>query len=436
MAWNFHQYYTNRTDGLIGQLILTDTQEQRLKDLRKKVRLRTKDIFDEAKAVVKEINQFKLTQEKVQAKLAKTKIRYLSQDEQEKVAQLIYGLDDEAREEFIKLTPRFWTQGSFQYNTLNCPFHPGQEMDIDDGTYLPMPIFESEPKIGHTLLLLLVDSSLKSLEAENTHWYFEPKRTCGRIKLPLEKTHIDVPMYAIPKDQFEKKQIALEALYANVNKAMYESYEEYADALFEKHESYEVDSEHVNLALRDGDKKWLNSDPKIVEDWFNLSCHRIGRHLRKVCRFMKAWRDAQWDVGGPSSICLMAATVNILDRVPHDKDDLGATMKVVAQHLAEEFAKGVESPDDTDDKPLFPPLSEHGPRENDIMDKLEELPGILLKAEKADSKQDALKVINTAFGNRVTDYLLIVSVSAAPAFKESPSTGKTPAKISNSMVSG
>ncbi|MCV5925990.1 hypothetical protein OFO11_29305, partial [Escherichia coli] len=39
--------------------------------------------------------------------------------------------------------------------------------DIDDGTYIPMTVFESEPSIGHTLLLLLVDTSLKSLEAEN-----------------------------------------------------------------------------------------------------------------------------------------------------------------------------------------------------------------------------------------------------------------------------
>ncbi|ENA38411.1 hypothetical protein AB52_2979 [Escherichia coli 6-537-08_S1_C2] len=29
-------------------------------------------------------------------------------------------------------------------------------MDIDDGTYMPMTVFESEPRIGHTLLLLLV----------------------------------------------------------------------------------------------------------------------------------------------------------------------------------------------------------------------------------------------------------------------------------------
>lgn len=433
MAWNFHQYYTNRTDGLIGKLLLKDHEKEKLKGLRQKVRLRTKDVFEEAKIIAKDVKQCKLTQESVQARLTNTKLKYLSEEDRREVARLIYSMDDEARDEFLNLTPRFWTQGSFQYNTLNRPFHPGQEMDIDDGTYLPMPIFETEPKIGHTLLLLLVDTSLKSLEAENERWVFEAKQTCARIKIPSEKTHIDVPMYAIPKDQFLKKQVAMEAaLTARGHLAKSESYDAYADV----QESFEVDSEYVNLALRDGTKKWVNSDPKIVEDWFNDSCSRIGKHLRKVCHFMKAWRDAQWEVGGPSSISLMAATVNILNKVPDEGKDLDATMKIVATHLPREFANGVESPDETDDKLLFPEASEHGPRENDIMEKLNQLQSILLEAEAAESKQKALEKINEAFGNRVTDCALIVSAQAAPAFIEDPKSASYPVKISSTMVSG
>lgn len=429
MTWNFHQYYTNRTEGLIGQLILSDQEKEKLKALRQKVRLRTRDVFEEAKAIAADVKRNGVVFESVKSKLSHTKLRYLSEEDQQQVAKLIFDMDDDAREEFLKLVPRFWTQGSFQYNTLNRPFHQGQEMDIDDGTYLPMPIFENEPKIGHTLLLLLVDSSLKSLEAENSGWYFEEKRTCGRIKIPKEKTHIDVPMYAIPKEQFLKKEIAL-------NKS-FESYNYTADsAITESRSAYEVNSENVNLALRDGMPKWFNSDPKIVEDWFNDSCIRIGSHLRKVCRFMKAWRDAQWDVGGPSSISLMAATVNILDKVPCDKNDLGLTMKIVAEHLPSEFNNGILSPDDTDEKPLFPPFTAHGQRENAIMEKLERLSGILAEAESAESKQDALKIINTAFGNRVTNSSLIVVSQAAPAFIASPSEASKPTKISNTMVSG
>ncbi|PHS59778.1 MAG: hypothetical protein COB00_17430 [Alcanivorax sp.] len=429
MAWNFHHYYTNRTEGLIGKLRLNDDDENKLKGLREIVRQRTKHVFEEAKAIAKEVKKCQLSQESVQMMLANTKLRYLSEDDRRQVAMLLYDMDDEARDEFLNLSPRFWTQGSFQYDTLNRPFHPGQEMDIDDGTYMPMPIFESEPKIGHTLLLLLVDSSLKSLEAENDGWIFQVKQTCGRIKIPREKTHIDVPMYAIPKDQFLQKQLALEALSARSDSAMNKSYIDF-------HDSYEVDSEHVNLALRDGPQKWVNSDPKIVEDWFNRSCNRIGKSLRLVCRFMKAWRDAQWEVGGPSSISLMAATVNILDRVSYDKTDLGETIKVVAQHLPGEFAKGIASPDNTDDKLLFPAQSEHGPREQDIMSRLEELSVILYEAECASSKQSALDTINRAFGRRVTDCNLIVSAPAAPAFKDEPESASSYTKISSTMTSG
>nr|4U0N_A Chain A, Cyclic AMP-GMP synthase [Vibrio cholerae O1 biovar El Tor str. N16961]4U0N_B Chain B, Cyclic AMP-GMP synthase [Vibrio cholerae O1 biovar El Tor str. N16961] len=380
MTWNFHQYYTNRNDGLMGKLVLTDEEKNNLKALRKIIRLRTRDVFEEAKGIAKAVKKSALTFEIIQEKVSTTQIKHLSDSEQREVAKLIYEMDDDARDEFLGLTPRFWTQGSFQYDTLNRPFQPGQEMDIDDGTYMPMPIFESEPKIGHSLLILLVDASLKSLVAENHGWKFEAKQTCGRIKIEAEKTHIDVPMYAIPKD--------------------------------------ELDSENVNLALREGDRKWINSDPKIVEDWFNDSCIRIGKHLRKVCRFMKAWRDAQWDVGGPSSISLMAATVNILDSVAHDASDLGETMKIIAKHLPSEFARGVESPDSTDEKPLFPPSYKHGPREMDIMSKLERLPEILSSAESADSKSEALKKINMAFGNRVTNSELIVLAKALPAFAQ------------------
>jgi hypothetical protein len=433
MTWNFHQYYTNKTDGLIGKLRLSEKEVAKLVALRQKVRWRIRTVFEEAKKIAKLSSKQNLNQELILRELAQTELRHLSFDAQEEVARLIYQMDDEAREEFSQLSPRFWTQGSFKYDTLNRPFHPGQEMDIDDGTYMPMPIFESEPKVGHSLLILLVDSSLQSLEKENQGWVFEEKKTCGRIKIAGDKTHIDVPMYAIPRDQFLEKEKAMKLaanrhLFASVGTedAMLESYED----------SYEVDTEHVNLALRDGDRKWLNSDPKIVEDWFDQSRVRIGNHLPKICRFMKAWRDAQWQVSGPSSICLMAAIVNILDSNAHSKDDLDVTMKIVANNLHQEFSKGVDSPDHTDEKPLFPPMSQHNNREHDIMAKLEKLPNLLQRAADAVSKQHALDIINTAFGNRVTKEELIVSAPAARAFVDEPESSSTAAKISSTMVSG
>ncbi|WP_329604628.1 CBASS cGAMP synthase [Undibacterium luofuense] len=433
MTYNFHNYYTDRADGLISKLTLTDERTQMLKELRSRVRTRTKEVFEEAKKLAKNKTLVALSMESFKVELATTRLRHLSPMAQEEIALLIKNMDEQTRTAFLELTPRFWTQGSFQYNTLNNPYNtPPQEMDIDDGAYLPMAIFEDKPVIGHRLLLLLVDSSLQSLVAENKGWEFEAKRTCARIRIPAKNTHIDVPMYAIPEDQFLQKQVAL----ASFHETAFDSVDARADAWMSNRAAYELDSNSVNLALRDGEQKWCKSDPKIVEDWFNESCGRIGRHLRKTCRFMKSWRDAQWDSGGPSSISLMAATVNILDRLPHDSGDFGATMLLIATHLPSEFSNGIESPDHTDEKLLFPHFSEHGEREQQIMGKLHELKEILVEAERSATKELALKVINRAFGQRVTKSDLIVNKQSAPAFKNDPSVGDQSKRISATMSSG
>lgn len=426
MTWSFHHYFNNCNGGLISKLRLADAQTNSLIELRNLIRSRTREVFEEAKKLVK-TSYSTMSLESITEQFADTHLKYLDESAQTEAAQLIQAMDKETRTAFRSLNPRFWTQGSFQYDTLNYPyFTPPQEMDIDDGTYLPMHFFEDKPAIGHRLLLLLVDSSLKSLAHENPGWKFEPKDTCARLKIPKENTHIDVPMYAIPLDQFQSKEAAItEAISFEAVNAVY------------NRTDYELDADSVNLAIREGEHKWIKSDPKIVEDWFNDSCRRIGPHVRKVCRFIKRWRDAQWeDGGGPSSISLMAATVNILDRVPHHGNDLGATMKVVSHHLPGEFEAGIESPDHTDEKPLFPPLLEHDVREQQIMEKLHELKTTIDRAGASPTKELALDTINQAFGNHVTKIDLIISSKAAPAFDKEPSTGKQAARISSTMASG
>ncbi|HHC7332469.1 TPA: CBASS cGAMP synthase [Vibrio parahaemolyticus] len=436
MNWNLHHYYTNRTDGLMGKLLLDREEDEKLLFLRNTVRERITTVFEEVGAIAKEQAAFSQKSSYLYFRLLNTKLQYLTQQEIIEASVLLSQMDKDTLKELSALKPRFWTQGSFKYKTLNRPFHPGQEMDIDDGTYLPMTFFESEPKIGHQLLTLLVDTSLKSLVKENDGWEFDSKRTCARIKIPQQRTHIDVPMYAIPKEQFLQKEAALKAFN---RRAMHDSIGMEAqdsanDLAYEK-----LDSENVNLALRDGEfgsPKWMNSDPKIVEDWFEGECRRIGKHLRKVCRYMKAWRDAQWQVGGPSSISLMAATVEVLQQHSVDTQDMGETMKVVADNLYQEFVKGVESPDDTDERPLFPPESQHTNRERDIVGKLRIFPEQLREAERAESKSDALSKLSLVFGERVFDRELIKHKAAAPAFSQEPTKENSSTQISSSMVSG
>ena len=436
MNWNLHHYYTNQTDGLMGKLLLSKKEDEKLLNLRNTIRKRITNVFEEIGAIAKDQAAFSRKSQYLYSRLLNTTLRYLTDQKITEASSLLSQMDKDTLKELSVLKPRFWTQGSFKYKTLNRPFHPGQEMDIDDGAYLPMTFFESEPKIGHQLLTLLVDASLMSLVKENVGWEFDSKLTCARIKIPQERTHIDVPMYAIPKDQFlEKEAVKCRGKYESVGTEAYGSIQDSADDL----EYEKLDSENVNLALRDGEpgsRKWRNSDPKIVEDWFEGECRRIGKHLRKVCRYMKAWRDAQWQVGGPSSISLMAATVEVLQQHGAEAQDMGETMKVVANNLYCEFLNGVESPDETDERPLFPPKSQHTNREQDIIDKLRLLPEQLREAEMAASKSDALSKLSLVFGDRVFDKELIKHKAAAPAFSQQPTKATSSTQISSSMVSG
>src|SRR5690606_38448165 len=179
-----------------------------LKGLRNRVRIRTKEVFEEAKELAKASNAV-LSLESRTARVSNTRLKHLDPQAQAEVALLIRDMYESARKAFLSLNPRFWTPGSFQHDTLNnAYFTPPQEMDIDDGTYVPMASFEDQPVIGHRLLLLLVDSSLKSLAYENG-WEFDAQRKCARLKIPMANTHIDVPMYAIPEDQFLLKEAAM-----------------------------------------------------------------------------------------------------------------------------------------------------------------------------------------------------------------------------------
>lgn len=433
MSWNFHRYYTHTSDGLISKLKLSSEQTETLKALRKCIRNRTKSVFEEAKSLVSEASNTSVLNENMKAKVARTRLGHLSPEAQDELILLISNMSTQAREAFLALTPRFWTQGSFQYDTLNLPYStPPQEMDIDDGTYLPMAVFDDEPVIGHRLLILLVDSSLRSLVAENESWLFETKSTCARIRIPHENTHIDVPMYAIPEEQFLQKEVAaLESFRGAVCDSASAT-----DIWKNNRDAYKLDSDSVNLALREGEEKWRKSDPKTVEDWFLGSCRRSGFHLKKICRYLKAWRDAHWGDRGPSSISLMAAAVGILDKTPHDSTDLGTTMLMVARKLPDEFSAGVSSPDPSDKKPLFPPALEHGEWELGVMKKLRAFSGFLDEAENATSKQLALIALNKAYGERVTKSELIDTKESGPAFTSPPAQASQPKTISKTMSSG
>ena len=132
----------------------------------------------------------------------------------------------------------------------------------------------------------------------------------------------------------------------------------------------------------------------------------------------------------------MTAVVNILNREEHNDSDLAGTMKLVAKLLPDEFNRGLESPDDTDTKLLFPAEWDQNVHQKTIVETMKTLYEILVDAENANTREDALHKMNEAFGKRVTNAQLITSIAAAPAFHVSPSREPEPRKINKTMVSG
>ncbi|HAX1795022.1 TPA: hypothetical protein JXS69_005405, partial [Escherichia coli] len=116
--------------------------------------------------------------------------------------------------------------------------------------------------------------------------------------------------------------------------------------------------------------------------------------------------------------------------------DLAGTMKLVAKLLPDEFNRGLESPDDTDTKLLFPAEWDQNVHQKTIVETMKTLYEILVDAENANTREDALHKMNEAFGKRVTNAQLITSIAAAPAFHVSPSREPEPRKINKTMVSG
>lgn len=254
------------------------------------------------------------------------------------------------------LVPKFKTQGSFEYGTLNNPaVCPPQQIDLDDGVYFPMKFIEDQPKLAQKVLCKLVDDMLEKL-AESKGWGFEKKDTCARL-LVSKRIHVDVPVYAVPES---KSMVLEEAAVLKANKSI-ASYS--VDGQRQHH--LRLDPNEIYLALRT-DEAWVRSDPMKVIDWFaeeqkihdaDTRAQNDGR-LTRVCRYLKAWRDETWQKGGPSSITLMAVTVDVFNEHFNAtgeafKTDCEALLAVVRE-MPRKFAGDIMNPADPEEPRLFP----------------------------------------------------------------------------------
>lgn len=238
------------------------------------------------------------------------------------------GFDfQKAAKEAGSLDVRFLTQGSYAYQTLNRPAQPHcQEIDLDDGVYVPMPFFNGRPLFSSDGLFTVIEDALAPL-VKAKGWTFKRKDTCIRVCLTGKRAHIDLPLFAVDSSAFGRLSDLYELQFG-------ESFRE-AKSL---NEAFDKPARKIRLGqsqilLADRLEDWRPSDPKAIHDWFQDQVERYGPVLRRMCRYLKAWRDETWESCCLSSLCLMVACVDALaeleDEPAEDRDDL------LALHVAE-----------------------------------------------------------------------------------------------------
>lgn len=313
--------------------------------------------------------------------------------------------------------PRFFTQGSWAYKTLNAPAHPEQQADIDDGAYLPLSFMRltSKPSVASKVFFAAAETALMPLVQERKWRLITDKPTCIRIEI-AEFAHIDVPLYAIPDDQFEQlRKAALSAHgYYALDEAMKRA---------ERDAWTELPHDQVLLAHREDD--WFKSDPRPVKRWFLGEVDRHGEQFRRIVRYLKSFRDWQWVQGGPSSILLMAAAAPLFE--PRDRRDDLALLDLL-DNLPRALRQGVLCPTDPNES-LTDRLG--APGVEDAAQKLEQLEKSLRGAIHASSPSQALIWVREQFGPRFPNTPERVKVSSATAVVQA-----TPAAIVSTPLVG
>lgn len=232
---------------------------------------------------------------------------------------------------------RFLTQGSHAYQTLVRPYWTNQEIDLDDGVYLPMPFIDGRPLFASAGLFAIIQRSLEPL-VEKEGWQFgRRKDTCIRIKLPRFNAHIDLPIFAVESQAFS---VLRDQLEARLNKSLKASANLYETLHGSMGRDQRLGGAEILLAHRQED--WKASDPKTIHDWFEEKVRTHGQILRRVCRYLKSWRDKAWQANGPSSIALMAIAVSIFDelqaRATETRDD--ALTLLVVEKMSDKIRQG------------------------------------------------------------------------------------------------
>lgn len=306
-------------------------------------------------------------------------------------------------------TPKFHTQGSWAYGTLIWPAHiPPQQADMDDGCYMPLSFMkDAQPDIASKFFFEAVEAVLAPV-AKAHGWKINPngaKATCTRIQLDNSK-HIDIPLYAIPDQEYEKIVEAFvktaQARTGNMDFAADEWDLLPADALL--------------LAHRE--EGWKKSDPRPLRDWVNQQVMLKTEQVRRLMRYVKAWRDWIWPKGNsPSSILLMVAVDEALSD-SKQRDDVA--LLEVAHKLPAILRGEVENPVSPDEY-LTDKLDEDNIREEVVARAQEMYRTLHYAIMVCDQPDEACRSLQTLFGPRFpADANAVEKVKAATVVASVP----------------
>lgn len=319
-------------------------------------------------------------------------------------------------------TPRFFTQGSWAYKTLNSPAKHPQQADVDDGCYLPLSFVSQtkKPSKAASVFFRAAEEALTDLVNERNWKLITDKPTCIRIEFS-NFAHIDIPLYAIPDSEFQTlAKLAMERFgYASFTEALATVDQDIWTAL---------PKDQVLLAHRECD--WKASDPRPVKDWFLNEVDVRGEQLRRIVRYLKALRDWKWGSGGPSSILLMAAAAPLF--VKHDRRDDIALLEVLAK-LPQRLRAGVNNPVDVSES-LTDRLGPEGVEEAALaFGEFEKaLRGSVHSSSPSQACSWMCKVFGTRFPNEPDRIVVVTVVSTILATPATPG----PSELVGRMKSG
>jgi len=316
-------------------------------------------------------------------------------------------------------TPKFRIQGSFAYHTVNdCQNPPVQQIDQDDGVFLPLSFVtvngKARPTIAADAYFKLVERALAPLCRQRA-WTLnplEPKNSCVRVEIGT-RLHLDLPLYAIRDAAFDQLiefakagRIAANDM-RNSRELDERIYRELADA-------------EIILAHRK--EGWIESDPRRLETWFENAVMLYGSVVRELSRCFKGLRDAKFD-DELSSICIMASVVRAIEALGGvDARRLDISLVRVAREMARRAHDPVQNPVFPGDETKHFCLGWTTDYRNKVRDLYQGAADLLERAIDGGFHK-TLSVANAraAFGNRVpNDEGLISLVAAADAVRQVP----------------